>query len=248
MRGIIKYFIENPVLVNLGLTIIVFTGAWQLSLIKTNNVPASKIRTLSVSVVYPGASPQEVEEGVVIKIEENLEGVQGIKQFTSESKENQGTITIELWERADPDVVLDEVKNAVEKINSFPRNMEQPIIIKVEPVERVIDLLLVGNAPLQVLKDYAEKMKDDLIRNDGFSQVTIAGYPEEEIEISIRDNSLTRYNLTFDEVVQAIQDANLETTGGEIKNKERNVQIRARSQSYYAKDLKNIIVRAREDG
>lgn len=248
MRSIIKYFVENPILVSLALAIIVLTGVWQLSQIRSTSTPPTAVRSLSVRVIYPGASPQEVEEGVVEKVEENLLGIQAIKRYTSESQENMAVVTIQLKEGADADEALNEVKNAVDKINTFPSGIEEPVIEKIEPLSPVLSMVLVGDVTLQALKDYAEDMKDDLIANDGLSEVRIYGYPAEEIEVNVRENDLRAYHLTFDAIANAVRQANLNTTGGEIKTEGQNIQIRANAKSYYAKDLRNIIVRAQADG
>lgn len=248
MRNTISYFIKNPVIVTLGTLLFIVLGLLNLQQTRTTYFPKEKIKFVSVSVVYRGASPSEVEEGIINKIEDNLEGLEGVQRYTSTSVENRGTVSVELTENADANIVLQDVKNAVEKVTTFPENIEAPVTEKVDILNETIRFAVNGNLPLQVLKDYAEEIQDDLIALPGMSQVFIEGLPEEEIEIRLRENDLRTYNLTFNEVARAVRNANLETSGGEIKTPEENFLIRAEAKSYYAKDLQNIVVRATSDG
>ena len=209
-----------------GIGVLIILGLLRLSIIKTTSTPPAKIRSITIVVGFPGASPQEVEAGIIVKIEENLQGLKGIKKYTSDAKENKASLQIDLLDSADPEEVLADVQNAVDKINTFPDGMEEPIIVKKEPIQTVIYLVLNGNLPLQELKDYAENIRDDLIAYRGLSQVVISGYPEEEIEVSVRENDLQAYELTFEEIANAVRLANLEVTGGEIKTDKENIQIR----------------------
>jgi multidrug efflux pump subunit AcrB len=248
MRSIIKYFIQHPTVVNLCLILLVGMGAMRLMQTQTTNFPKQKIRFLSIVVPYPGASPTEVEKGISIKIEENLEGIQGIDRVTSTSGENLSTVLVELTEEANPNNVLAEVKNAVDKISNLPDRAESPIFDKVEIKDVAVVFGIKGDHPLSVKKDYAQQIKNDLLAKPEISDVIIYGLPPEEIEIRIRENDLLKYQLSFQQVAQAVRFANLETFGGEIKTKEQNITIKADSKGYYAKELQNIIVKSGPQG
>ncbi len=248
MRGLIKYFIQHPTLVNLFVFLLIGIGLMKLFQTQSTSFPSQKVRFVDVSVPFPGASPSEVEEGVTIKIEDNLEGISGIDRVTSTSKENLATIEVEMEENADANKLLVEVRNAVDRINNFPEGVEPPSVEKREPMDMTMSFGLVGDLPLQTMKDYAEEIKDDLMAAPGISNVFVDGVPAEEIEIRVRENDLRAYDLSIGEVQLAVRNANLETFGGTIETGQQNISIKADNKGYYAKDLQNIIVRATPDG
>ncbi|MEO1514380.1 MAG: efflux RND transporter permease subunit [Bacteroidota bacterium] len=248
MRSIIKYFIQHPTVVNLCVILLVGLGAMRLFQTQVTNFPKQRIRFISVVVPYPGASPSEVEKGITIKVEENLEGIEGIDRVSSSSEENAARIQVELTENSDPDVLLAEVKNAIDKINNFPNRAESPIIEKVKIKDVAVTLGLQGDMPLSVLKDYAEEIKDDLLAKRDISTVVLDGLPDEEIAIQLRENDLLQYQLSFSEVANAVRQANLESFGGEIKTDERNITIKADNKGYYARELQQLIVKSAPDG
>ena len=248
MKGAIKYLIQHPTFVNLFVFLLLGIGILKLIQTQKTNLPKQKVRFIDVSIPYPGASPSEVEEGVTIKVEDNLEGIVGIDRVTSTSQDNKAAIEVELEENADAGRLLVEVKNAVDKVNNFPAGVEPPTVEKREPMDITLSMGLVGDVPLQTMKDYAEEIRDDLLFHDGLSQVFIEGVPDEEIEIRVRENDLRAYNLTLEEVKNAIGSTNLETFGGNIETGKENINIKAENKGYFAKDLNNIVIRANTDG
>jgi len=190
-----------------------------------------------------------MEEGIVLKIEDNLKGIVGIDRITSKSSENSAVITIETFEEYDINDMLQEVKNAVDRVPSFPVDMEPPIISKREQLNEVISMALSGTeVPLVTLKKIAYQVEDDIRNMEGISQVEITGFPQEEIEIAVRENDLLAKNLTFTEVAQAVARANILATGGNIKTKEEDYLIRATNRAYYADELDYIVIRADPGG
>ncbi len=248
MRSVLSYFIKYPVVVNLILLLFVLFGWLGFKSLKSSLFPEVDAKFINVQVVYPGASPEEMEEGVVLKIEDNLKGITGIDRVTSTSSENAATVRVELATGADPDVLLADVKNAVDKISSFPTGMEPPVIYKVETLNFTISFALSGEANLNTLKKFAKDIENDLRGIEGISKVAISGYPDEEIEISLRERDMRAYQLTFDQVSTAVRKANLEITGGSIKGEDEEVLIRARAKRYFADELSQIIVKADADG
>jgi multidrug efflux pump subunit AcrB len=248
MKSIIKYLIQHPTLVNLMVILIVGVGLLRLTQTRSTTFPSQQVRFIDITIPFPGASPSEVEEGVTTKIEDNLEGISGIDRTTSSSRENLASIQVELEEDADANQMLVEVKNAVDRINNFPTGVEPASIQKREPLNLTVSVALLGDLPLQAMKDYAEEIRDDLMAAPGISTVMISGVPEEEIEVRVRENDLRAYNLTLSDVQRAIQNANLETFGGSLETGEENISIKASEKGYYAKDLQNIVVRATSGG
>lgn len=249
MRKLLSYFIKFPVAVNVLILAFIIFGAIGVSTIKSSFFPLTDSKLIRINLIYPGASPSEMEEGVVFKIEDNLKGIVGIERVTSVSQENAATISIETEKGKNIDVVLADVKNAVDRVPSFPTGMEPPIIAKVETIRPTISFTLSGeNIPLVTLKQYAREIENDLRGINGISQVEISGFPAEEIAISVRENDLRAYNLSFQDVANAVSRTNILITGGNIKTSEEDYLVRARNRAYYGNEMYNIIVRAEPNG
>ncbi len=249
MRKLIAYFIKYPVAVNVVMFGIVLFGIIGMLNMNSSFFPLLDSKIITVTIIYPGASPQEIEEGVVLKIEDNLKGLRGIDRVTSTSQENSGNITIETDKGEDIDVILSDVKNAVDRVPSFPTGMEPLVISKEERVRETIAFVVSGErVPLKTLKSIAQSVENDLRGIEGISQVEINGYPDEEIEISVKEKQLIAYQLTFQEVAEAISKENILVTGGNIKTDTEEYLIRANSRSYFSDELDNLIVRTNIDG
>lgn len=248
MRSIISYFVKYPVAGNVLLFAILIFGAVGLNSLRTDFFPDTPSRTININLAYPGASPEEMEEGVILKIEDNLKGILGIERITSTAQENSGTVVVEGYKGYDMELLLQDVKNAVDRIPSLPVDLEPPVVAKQESRNLAISVALAGDLPLKTLKERARKIETDLLAIDGISQITLNGFPAEEIEIALRETEMRAYRLTFAGVRDAIRNANLDITGGTIKTEEEELLIRARSKEYYAEELKDIIVATAADG
>lgn len=249
MRKVISYFIKYHVAVNVIIIAFFIFGIVGAFSLKSSFFPLTESRNVLITIAYPGASPQEVEEGIVLKIEDNLKGLQGVERVTSTSRENSGTINVEIEKGRDIDFMLLEVKNAVDRVPTFPTGMEPLVVSKLEPVRPTISFAVSGqNISLATLKQIGRQIENDLRAIDGISQITISGYPDEEIEIAVDENRLLAYNLSFNEVAQAVSNANILVTGGNIKTNTEEYLIRANNRSYYGDELSNVMVRADASG
>ncbi|GGD86332.1 efflux RND transporter permease subunit [Planktosalinus lacus] len=249
MRKVIEYFIKYSVAVNVVIFAFIIFGIFGVSSLKSSFFPLVDSEIININITYPAASPQEIEEGIIIKIEDNLKGLEGIERVTSTARESGGSITIETARGENIDVILAEVKNAVDRVPSFPADMEPLVVSKQIPVRETISFAVSGtNIPLATLKQIARSIENDLRVIPGISQIEITGYPAEEIEISVRENDLLAYNLTFQEVAQAVRGANIFTTGGTIKTDVEDYLIRANNRGYFADELDNIVVRSDASG
>lgn len=249
MRKLIAYFIKYSVAVNILMISIIIFGLVGITRMKSSFFPLNDSKIISIGITYPGASPLEIEEGIVLKIEDNLKGLVGIDRVTSVSNENDGRVTVEIEKGRDIDVMLSEVKNAVDRVPSFPTGMEPLVVSKNESVRETISFSVSGKeVPLTTLKQIARQIENDLRAIEGISQVEITGYPDEEIEIAIREKDLLAYNLTFNEVAQTIARENILVTGGNIKTEAEEYLIRANSRSYQARELDYLVVRADPSG
>ena len=249
MRKIITYFIRYSVAVNILMAALIIFGILGLLKMKSSFFPLNDSKIINITIAYPGASPLEIEEGVVLKIEDNLKGVVGIDRVTSVSNENSGRISVEIEKGRDIDLMVQEVKNAIDRVPSYPTGMEPLVVNKTESSRPTISFSLSGNnVPLKSLKDVAREIENDLRGIEGISQVALSGFPAEEIEIAVRENDLLAFNLSFAEVARAVSQENIIVTGGNIKTDLEEYLIRANSRSYTAKELDYLVVRADPNG
>ncbi len=249
MRKIIAYFIKYPVAVNVVIAAFIIFGLIGIIRLKSSYFPLVESKIITISAIYPGASPQEIEEGVILKIEDNLKGLVGIDRVTSVSRESSGLVTVEIEKGRDINIILAEVKNAVDRVPSFPTGMEPLVVEKTENIRETINFAVSGqNLSLKTLKTIARGIENDLRAMEGISQIELSGYPDEEIEIAVREKDLLAYGITFQEVAQAVSRENILVTGGNIKTSQEEYLIRANGRTYNARDLDKLIVRSNPNG
>ncbi|MCK5906866.1 MAG: efflux RND transporter permease subunit, partial [Flavobacteriales bacterium] len=249
MRKIITYFIKYPISTNVLIFGFVVFGYFGMMNMGASFFPLIDNRNITIQVMYPGASPEEVEEGIVLKIEDNLRGVTGIERFTSKSSENRGNITVEILKGYDMDEAYRDVKNAVDQIASFPANMEPVVVFKNENQNPAMGFAISGKGvSLKSLKQTARKIEDDLRDLGGISKITLSGFPDEEIEIAVDETKLRAFNLTFDQVANAVKKSNIDITGGTIKGKQEEYLIRGRAKEYYAHEIDDILIKSDKKG
>ena len=249
MRKILAYFIKYHVAVNVIILAFLIFGVVGMLRMQSSFFPLIESEIININITYPGAAPEEIEEGIVLKIEDNLKGLVGVERVTSVSRENGGSITVEIELNEDIDDMLSEVKNAVDRVPNFPTGMEPLVVAKRENIRETFDFFLSGpDVDLATLKQLARQIEYDLRALDGLSQIELAGFPDEEIEIAVNENDLLAFNLTFAEVAEAVSRSNILTTGGSIKTEEEDFLIRADNRSYYGKELNNLVVKSQADG
>jgi len=248
MRPLLRYFVRYPIASNLIMVGLIIMGIFGAVGMKSTYFPEVPSRNISIEVVLPGAAPEEIEEGVIDKIEENLKGVTGIDRITSVSSENAGSITVEVLEGYDALLVVDDVRNAVDRIPSFPAGLEPPVVFVRENVQAAISFGISGDVSLDALKSYGRLAETELLAIEGISKVSLEGFPEQEIQIAFRENDLQSYGLTFDQAAIAVRNANLDITGGTIKTESEELVLRSRAKDYYAQGLRDIIVKTSPEG
>lgn len=249
MRNIISYFIKYEVAVNVIILAFVIFGTVGIFQMSSSFFPLIDSRIINISVNYPGSAPEEIEEGIILKIEDNLKGLSGIDRVTSVARESGGSITVEIDKDEDIDVMLTEVKNAVDRVPSFPGGMEPLVVSKQEAIRPTLSFALSGeNVPLVALKRIAQQIEKDLRMLEGVSQIEISGFPQEEIEIAVSESDLLAYNLSFEDVAQAVARANILSTGGTIKTDAEDYLIRANSRTYYGDALNDLVLRSSKTG
>jgi len=248
MRKIITFLIRYPIWVTVIMVSVFVFGLLALSQLRYSFFPEAEPRLITIEVSYPGAAPEEIEEGVILKIEENLDGLQGIERVTSVSRESFGTVSIETVLGSDINKVLADVKNAVDRINSFPVDAEEPVIYEQKFRTLSMSIGLAGEVDLYNLKYLAEDLRDRLLAAEEISQVSIGGLPDLEFSIELSESDMRRYQLTFDEVRRAVAAANVNISGGKFDTQDEEILIRAWGRGYYADDLLDIPIRGISDG
>jgi multidrug efflux pump subunit AcrB len=248
MKKVLAFFIRYPVWTNVLMFTIFGFGLISFSQMKYSFFPEMKPDFIEIQVEFIGASPEEVEEGVVQKIEENLDGLDGIERVTSVSRENSGRVTVEIISGEDIDKVLQDVKNAVDRISSFPQDSEKPVIFERKFRSRALSIVLYGETDLYNLKYVADNMRDRLLATPEISQISIVGIPDLEFSIEVSEADLRRFKMTFDEIAAAVRSANINISGGKFETQNEEILIRSWGRNYYAKELHNLAVRGNPGG
>ncbi len=247
-RGVLAWFARNHVAANILMAFILIAGVLSLAALTVEVFPDMDTDMITVRVPYLGAAPSEVEEGVVMRVEEAIAGVEGIDRIRSVAQEGFGTVIAEIEDNADSRKVLDDIKNEVDRIETFPAETEKPVISEVTVRNQVITLVLHGHVPESTLKYLAERVRDDLTAMDAVSQVELAGVRNFEISIEVSERSLRRHGLTFTQVADAVRRASLDLPGGAVKTAGGEILLRAKGQRYRGPAFSDLVVVARPDG
>jgi len=248
MNGVIAWFAENRVAANLLMVCILAAGIISLSSIKLEVFPEFSADMISVSVVHLGATPEEVEEGVCVRIEEAVQDLEGIKRIKSTASEGVGTVLVEVEAGYEVRKILDDVKSRVDGISTFPVETEKPVIQEVLNKRQVINVAISGNADEKSLKRIGERVRDEISDLKEVSQVELSVARPYEISIEVSEVTLQRYQLTFDEVANAVRRSSLDLPGGSVKTESGEISIRTKGQAYIGTEFENIVLRSFPDG
>jgi multidrug efflux pump subunit AcrB len=247
-KGPLAWFAANHVAANVLMAFILISGALSLARVVVEIFPEMDTDIVTVRVPYRGASPAEAEEGVCVRVEEAIASIEGIKRIRSAAQENMGMVTVELEEDADDRKVLDDIKAAVDRIETFPVETEKPVVAEGDNRIRVITVVLHGHASEKTLKALAERVRDELTAQKGVSQVEVAGVRNYEISIEVSEEALRRYGLSFEHVANAVGASSLDLPGGAVKTRGGEILLRTKGQLYRGVEFEDIIVVTRSDG
>ncbi len=248
MKGMVAWFAENHVAANLLMMFLLLAGAVTAFTMKIEVFPETSLDRIQITTLYQGASPSEVEEGVVRLIEEKVAGLAGIKRIDSTAREGFGSVTVEVMKDWDLQQLLDEVKAEVDRITTLPEEAEQPVVREVTRRTQVISLAVYGDAGEAALKHLAERVKDDITNLEGITLAEISGTREPEIHVEISEETLRRYGLTLGRVARAVQRGSLDLPAGSVKTDAGEILIRTKGRRYHAADYRDVPVITRPDG
>ena len=204
MERIIKWFISNTVAANMLMFIILVAGTLTLPRLKMEVFPDIDIDAVTITVPYPGSSPSDVEEGICFLIEENLQGLKGVKRITSLAAENLGITTVEFLPGEDVNQIQDKIKSRIDAIDNFPGDAEKPIIQNITQTSDVITVAISGDVPEESLISISDRIKDEIDALPGITYTTLVGKKNREIEIEISEKTLRKYGLSLEQISRSI--------------------------------------------
>ena len=247
MKNIIRWFITNTVAANLLMIFIIISGFFTLSRLRMEVFPDIAIPIINVSVIYPGSSPEDVEESICVKIEEQVQGINGIKKITSTSNEGYGSVNVEVENGYDLDEVKDEVKSKVDGITSFPDGAEKPTVRSFEGQPEVITIAVHGRVDEASLLSIAEGIREEVSDLPSITQTRLGKKPR-EISIEVSEETLQKYGLSFDFISNRIRASSMDVPGGAIETYDGEILIRSKGQAYTGEDFGSIPVLSMPDG
>ena len=248
MKGALAWFAANGVAANLLMSVIIVGGLLTVTRIREEVFPEFSVEMISITVPYPGAAPEEVEEAICSRIEERIQSLAGIKRITSTASEAVGSITVEVLEGTDVREMLDDIKSRVDAIETFPEDAEKPIIQELEIRRQVVNVAISGDADEKTLKYLGEQVRDEIASLSAITQVELANARPYEISIEISEEALRRHDLSFDDVARAVRLWSLDLPGGSIKTEGGEILLRTKGQAYLGEEFANLVLLSRPDG
>ncbi|MFT6435979.1 MAG: multidrug efflux pump subunit AcrB [Candidatus Azotimanducaceae bacterium] len=245
----IAWFARNDVAANLLMITVLIGGAFALSYETAIEIfPSSEPEIIRVSVPLRGATPEDAELGLAVRIEEAVDGLDGIKRISSVSVEGSARVDIEVEDNSDPRVVLDEVKTRIDAINTFPAEAEKPVISLAQRKFGVITVVVAGRYSEREIRSFAENVRDDLSRMQGISQVSLDAVRKYEIAIEASQDRLREYGLSLAQLATAIRSSSVDLSAGNVRTEGGDVLIRSKGQAYRRSDFESIVVKTNSNG
>jgi len=248
LNRVIAWFATNSVASNLLLVAVVVGGLVTIPSLILEAFPEVTMGIVNISVEYPGAAPEEVEEGISVRIEEELYGLDGVKRLVSESLEGLSKVRVELTSDADEDTVLDEIKTRVDAIDTFPDEAEKPVIELLVARLQLLNVAVSGNTDERTLKQLGQRVRDEISALPSVNYVHLASVRPYEISVEVSEKALQRYGLTFDDVANAIRQSSIDLPGGGIKSSDGEILLRTVGQAYRGDEFAEIALVSRRDG
>jgi len=246
--ALIEWFARNAVAANLLMFILLGGGLYSVATIKKESQPPIDTNFITVSMPFLGASPEDVEEGILIKIEEAIQDIEGIKEIVSTGRRGSGTVQIEVSSGYDVPDVMTEVKSRVDAISTFPDNTEKPIVSRTRFQQQVNLVSVYGDVDERTLKEYAKQIRNEIVSLPGITRAQILGSRPYEISIEVSEFTLEQYGMTLAEVATAIRRGSLDLPAGSIRSDAGDIQLRTKGQAYTERDFEDILIRTNPDG
>ncbi len=239
-KGPIAYMARNSIAANLIMVILLGGGIWTMNNIQKEVYPQYQLDIVNISVEYPGAAPSEVEQGILLPVEEAVRGVQGIKEITSTANEGSGSVSIELIAGTERMKTFQDIDQAVNRIRTFPDDIEEPEVTLEARERQVIELGLYGDADIWTLRKLAERLRDRLLNNPEITQVEISNVPEYVTHVEIPRYRLREFNLTLDQVADIIRQSSEDIPAGAVSTETGEILLRMKERKQWAEEFGNI--------
>lgn len=247
-KGPIAYMAQNPIVANLLMVILIGGGLWTAYNIQKEVFPQFQLDIVTVSVVYPGAAPAEVEQGILLPVEEAIRGVQGIKEITSTAREGSGTVNIELVAGTNRMKAFQDIDQAVNRIRTFPDDIEEPEVQLQARQREVIEIGIYGDADIWTLRKIAERLRNRMLNNDEISQVEIGNVPEFVTHVEIPRHTLRKYGLTLNQVSEIINQSSEDIPAGSVETSGGEILLRMQERKQWAEEFSKINILSSESG
>ena len=247
-RGPLAWMVYNRVTPNLLMIALIMGGFFVSGQIKKEVFPEFELDRVTVSVAYPGASPEEVEQGIVLVVEEAVRGLEGIKELTSRASEGSGSVSIELLADINQQKVYQDIKQEVDRIRSFPDDAEEPQVSLVARRREVLNIQLYGNTTEAALRETAEQVRDRLLQDPEITQIDLSGARDLEIHVNVPQEKLRAYKLTLDDIARTIDAASTDVPGGAVETDGGDILLRVTDRRDWANEFARIPIISASDG
>ncbi|AOT07949.1 efflux RND transporter permease subunit [Pseudoalteromonas luteoviolacea] len=245
----IAWFTRNPVAANLLMLSILFGGLFSMSTkIPLEVFPSFELDVISINMSLRGATPEDVEQGISIRIEEAVQDLEGVKQISSRSSEGSANVRVEVDSGYDPREMLADIKSRVDAINTFPSDAEKPVISLAERKRDVITVTVAASYSEKETREFAEQVRDDLLRIDGVTQVELDGVRDYEIAIELSQDKLRQYDLSIKQVANLIGQSSADISAGNLKSSGGDILLRSKGQAYRKNEFASIPIKTSADG
>ena len=248
MKRLIAWFVHNPIAANLFMIVVIIGGVITVPTIDKEFFPAREVNTIKVSMAYPGAGPAEVEQQICMRIEEAIDGVNGIKTVRSYARESAGEVLIELEVGQETTTVLNEVKSRIDAITSFPVDSERLQVSEQPYSNTALFMVIAGPVSERELKELALSARDELLAMNAVREVDIQ-YPRDyEVAVEVSEPALRRYGLSFADVARAVDQGSVNLPAGRLRTRDGDVQLQTRGQADGKRDFSELVVIRAADG
>lgn len=248
MRSIINWWVVNPVAANLLMIGIILAGALGFIAMEREAFPVFKDNVVNISVAWPGAAPQEVEEQIVFRIEEALRNIGSIKRIYSTASESFANIDVRSKPSVDIETFVSDIKNAVDGVNSLPRDIERPVVRRTIYRSSIMEIAVYGDQPERRLARLTDTLRDEIAALPYVSIVRLMIDRREQVTIEVSENAMQRYAVTFSQVASAIRNNSVNLSSGSLQTETGTVRLRARNLADTEIDFKSIIIVQNPDG
>ncbi len=247
-RGPIAWMAKNSVPANILMIILIGGGFFAASKVKQEFLPEAQLDMVTVGVSYPGASPDEVEQGILLVLEEAMRGIDGVKKVTATANEGHGAVLVEVLPSHEVNSVTDDIRTEVDRIRTFPLDAEEPTIRALRIKKSVLDVIVAANASEEVLREITEQVRDRLLSAEGITQIEISNVRRHEVSIEIQQNKLRELNLSLKEVSDIIARSSVDLPGGGMKTSGGEILVRVKDRRNLGREFAQIPIVTSQDG